>query len=742
MRLKQLGISGFKSFAKHVTLEFPTPIVAIVGPNGSGKSNVAEAIRWVLGEQSMKSLRGKRGEDLIFHGSSTNAQLGKALVKLTFNNSDHVLPVDFDEVVVSREVFRDGTNEYKVNGSLVRLKDIIEMLSKVGIGGSAHHIINQGEADRILYASPKDRRTMLEDALGLKIYEIKRAEAERKLEHTKENIRQVEALRKEIQPHLKFLKVQAEKVETSARIRNELRVALGEYLKKEAVSIDLGEKDLRSRQNPLDADVKRLEQEIDMLWQELSGEREPDEGGHGEIKALEEEVHAQEERRQSLERELGRVEGQLSFYAQKAVSGQASALVPREQVEVGVRSLLSITEEALRADSFEAIRARLNALKTSAEKFLTEISGSEVNEEEALTTRKRLGEELIKLKNVIQDAENERRGLLEKKRLKEAAMGQRKGGIREKERAIREREVKLNTAKDALRALAIEKERLRFRRDEWEREREEDRRFLEAAELESAREAFHDAEERLRLQRGIERLKIKLEEAGGIDESVLKEFKEISERDIFLARELTDLAQSTISLETLMRELTAKLEEEFLVGVKKINAEFGMLFAAMFGGGKAELKIMQEERRHRRKDEDLLPEDLSAIALASAEASAESGVDIAVDLPRKKIKGLDMLSGGERALTSIALLFAMSAVNPPPFLVLDETDAALDEANSQRYGAMLKNLSAKTQLVVITHNRQTMHEAGILYGVTMGADGISKLLSIKLEEAIETARSR
>ena len=122
------------------------------------------------------------------------------------------------------------------------------------------------------------------------------------------------------------------------------------------------------------------------------------------------------------------------------------------------------------------------------------------------------------------------------------------------------------------------------------------------------------------------------------------------------------------------------------------------------------------------------------------EEEGEEGVDIDVSLPRKKIKGLTMLSGGERALTSIALLFAISQVNPPPFIILDETDAALDEANSKKYGDMIENLSKYSQLILITHNRETMSRAGIIYGVTMGADGISKLLSIKFEEAVKVAK--
>ena len=153
----------------------------------------------------------------------------------------------------------------------------------------------------------------------------------------------------------------------------------------------------------------------------------------------------------------------------------------------------------------------------------------------------------------------------------------------------------------------------------------------------------------------------------------------------------------------------------------------------MFGGGRAKLVILKAQKAKKEKDAE---ED----GFAPEEANEEGGVDIDVGLPRKKIKGLDMLSGGERALTSIALLFAMSAVNPPPFLVLDETDAALDESNSRRYGEMLKNLSLTTQVVTITHNRETMKQAGALYGVTMGSDGVSRLLSLKLTEAEELAQ--
>src|SRR3989338_8630683 len=219
MRLSKLEISGFKSFAKPTALEFSSPVTAIVGPNGSGKSNVVEAIRWVLGEQSMKSLRGKRGEDLIFNGSDKTARLGRAEVKLTFDNSRKQFPFEFDDVVISRRVLRDGTNEYILNGSVVRLKDIFELLSKVGLGSTQHHVISQGEVDRILWSTPLERQEMVEEALGLREYHIKAREAERKLAEVAVNMKQVEAQRREIQPHLKYLRLQADKMKAHEEYR-------------------------------------------------------------------------------------------------------------------------------------------------------------------------------------------------------------------------------------------------------------------------------------------------------------------------------------------------------------------------------------------------------------------------------------------------------------------------------------------------------------------------------------------
>ncbi|MBI2121069.1 MAG: hypothetical protein HYT94_05620, partial [Parcubacteria group bacterium] len=235
----------------------------------------------------------------------------------------------------------------------------------------------------------------------------------------------------------------------------------------------------------------------------------------------------------------------------------------------------------------------------------------------------------------------------------------------------------------------------------------------------------------------IERMKIRIEEVGiGGGEDIVKEFDEVTERDAFLERELVDLEKSAAALHDLIGDLSEKLAAEFKDGLTKINKQFQDFFTLLFGGGTAGLIPLIPTRKKKKNEVDEL---LSAGAEESEESEIpeeeEEGLDISISLPHKRLRGIQMLSGGERTLTSIALLFAVSQVNPPPFLVLDETDAALDEANSKKYGDMLDALSKTSELLIITHNRETMSRAGVIYGVTSGSDAVSKILSIKFEDA-------
>ncbi len=231
MRLKKLEISGFKSFAHKTALEFPTTISAIVGPNGSGKSNVVDSVRWVLGEQGLKNLRSKSGADLIWAGSATKSSQGKASVNLHFDNRDGFFPVDFEEVVIGRKVYRDGANEYYLNDSQVRLKDISELLARSKLGLRGHSIVDQGSTDEILKAAPAERQGILEEALGLREFQLKKSEAESKLSETGANLEQTTNLINEIFPRLRSLKRQVEKFQKREILVSNLNNLENEFFK-------------------------------------------------------------------------------------------------------------------------------------------------------------------------------------------------------------------------------------------------------------------------------------------------------------------------------------------------------------------------------------------------------------------------------------------------------------------------------------------------------------------------------
>ena len=182
MELTAIEIVGFKSFPDKIRVEFGKGVTAIVGPNGSGKSNIADAVRWVLGEQSAKTLRGSRMEDVIFAGTERRKPLGFAQVTLFLGNEDRALPIDYDQVVIRRRLYRSGESEYMINGARCRLKDVQELLMDTGIGKDGYSMIGQGQIDQLLSSKPQDRRLIFEEAAGITKYKTRREEAEKKLE--------------------------------------------------------------------------------------------------------------------------------------------------------------------------------------------------------------------------------------------------------------------------------------------------------------------------------------------------------------------------------------------------------------------------------------------------------------------------------------------------------------------------------------------------------------------------------
>ncbi|MBU6370794.1 MAG: AAA family ATPase [Patescibacteria group bacterium] len=760
MYLKSIEIAGFKSFGKKAILDFTTPITGVVGPNGSGKSNVAEAFRFVLGEQSIKSLRGKRAEDLIFNGGKDSPRANRASVKLVFNNAERILSIDFDEVAIERVVNRDSSSEYLINGSPVRLKDIIELLAGAHIGASGHQIISQGEADKILNASIRDRREMIEDALSLKVFQYKKEESIRKLEKTEENTKQVESLRREIAPHIRFLKKQVEKIEKAAEMRTELVSRYHEYFRREEEYLAAEKKSIMAEKSPLAAEREKLERELAQAKLVLAASASKDEKT-GEVMAVEGKLKDARAGKDALSRAIGRIEGEISSLVRlvkKQQEASANALqktVELSSVETMAREIDLEASASAHADT-GALKGIIESIRKIVRNFIEKHKAAEAKQELSDLEHeiKRLEEEKKAHEANMADAARAETGLAEEYAFLKSEIEKEKDSNRDAEKTMFRIVAEENDIRGKLSAIDARESRLRHDEEELRREQQEGSIIAGIQALhfkdfwpthaggtplsvdEIANEPRAMQEDR---RRAIEKIKIRLEDAGvaGGDD-VMKEYKETSERDLFLEKELADLAKSSEALKTLIAELDEKLATEFKTGVAKINGEFQKFFAAMFGGGTASLAVVKEKKRRRSDTE--LPAGDDSEELAEAEEEGEEGLEIEVSLPRKKIRGLMMLSGGERALTSIALLFAISAVNPPPFIILDETDAALDEANSKKYGDMIAALSEYSQLILITHNRETMSRAGVIYGITMGADGVSRLLSIQFEEAVQVAK--
>ena len=232
MHLKSIEVHGFKSFANKIVLEFHDGITGIVGPNGSGKSNVADAVRWVLGEQSAKQLRGARMEDVIFSGTQTRKPLGYAYVAITLDNSDHKLAIEYDEVIIARRVYRSGESEYLINGSSCRLKDVQELFMDTGIGKEGYSIIGQGQIDKILSGKPEDRRELFDEAAGIVKFKRRKYAAEKNLEEERLNLSRVTDIMKEIEKQLAPLEKQSAVAKVYLKLKEELKgLEVAQFLK-------------------------------------------------------------------------------------------------------------------------------------------------------------------------------------------------------------------------------------------------------------------------------------------------------------------------------------------------------------------------------------------------------------------------------------------------------------------------------------------------------------------------------
>lgn len=320
MYLKRLEMQGFKSFADKTVLEFMPGITTVIGPNGSGKSNISDAIRWVLGEQSMKSLRGAKSEDIIFAGTQNRKSLGFAEASLIFDNSDSRLPVEYNEVVVTRKIYRSGESGYYINKTPCRLKDVLELFMDTGIGKDGYSIIGQGKIDEILSNKSEDRRHIFEEAAGVVKYRTRKAEAEKKLEHTKLNLLRINDILAEIESNIEPLKAQSEKAKKFLDLREELKsIEIGLFIYninsyKEKLSKIVEDEDILKNDNSealmelenITALKEKLKQEIDEITNQVESMQNIGFESQKEIERINSEINVSKERISNNEENFSR----------------------------------------------------------------------------------------------------------------------------------------------------------------------------------------------------------------------------------------------------------------------------------------------------------------------------------------------------------------------------------------------------------------------------------------------------
>ena len=856
MYLEKLEIQGFKSFANPSTLIFNRDLTVIVGPNGSGKSNVADAVRWVLGEQSVKTLRGKKLEDVIFAGSDKKNKLGFAQVSLYLNNKDKQADVDYEQIIITRKVERNGDSEYLINNNKVRLLDVQLLLAKANFGQRTYSVIGQGMIDSILVSSAQERKDFFDEATGVKQFQIKKNQAVNKVNNSKDNLEQTNKILAELEPRLRSLTRQVKKLEKRESLSKELKELQTNYYSFLKGGLDKGLAEKSKSFIAAQTEVAELNQQLIELQTKLEKE-EKTSSRQDSFEILQNKLGQHQNELNTLLKEKTILEGRSDLKLMS--SGQSDVVWLKQRIDnlkndINKNSLLlkekktkldtnqsevnilenkreqilaefSKLEEKLMSNghdlSPEEMATKVNSILNKQKDFqntldslksledlpkLKEICGSiteamnsfakkiKVNKEEdkkhwqeefnkmlsskdnlvaeigeARTSLAILENELKQLEGQttkdteeFNKLENDKKALLDKsgssdenkkqldnlskqveaknqeiedtekqiKEFNEAEEGKKRSLV-EAQRSFREVQANFNSKNSQLNEVKVDLARLETREEELNREISEE---FPSFELTKAKDVnISEARDK------INKLKNQLSIIGGIDEVVVEEYEEVNERYTFLKEQSDDLAEAITHLEKIIKDLEESISKQFDKAFKNINILFNQYFKKLFSGGKAELILDISEIKKPKVNNREVSEEDEELEEEEVEVKKQYGIEIKATPPGKKLSGINMLSGGEKALTSIALISAIIANNPSPFVVLDEVDAALDEANSIRFSEILDELSSKTQFIAITHNRATMHKAKIIYGVTMGDDGISKLLSMNFDEADEIA---
>ncbi|HWO82603.1 MAG TPA: AAA family ATPase, partial [Solirubrobacterales bacterium] len=768
MYLRSISMKGFKSFPERTTLEFSPGVSVIVGPNGSGKSNITDAVLWALGEQSPGAIRGASMQDVISAGGKGITQRKAAEVEVTIDNSDGRAATEFSEIAVERRLDRSGDSGYRLNGARCRLADVTDVLSDTNLGREMHSVISQGRVETIVHSKPRERRLLVEEAAGLGKHRKRRRRAELKLRSARDNLDRALDVEREARARLRPLKRQAQAAELGARIeREELglraqlvseelrfgadRAAAAEKAaaKARGVRAKLEERlsKVSGRRAAAEERFAARDRERTQAWgllTKLRGDQERVAVRVANLSSREAEVEAGLER---LRVELGPLTLDVG---PGSAPGERARKLEEElgEIDAGLRTAGEGLGVARSADAAEAAREKaLGDVRAGAERASRHAKRAEgllgERHREAMRARLAAGETLLDdVRSALKAAEGAGAAIRERvERIEQKVMGGKDDGdeIAEELRACSQQEFELQAemrkTSDELTQAEVEAAHLGDRRAEAERELASIAERL-GEEIPPAEEALSD-EARSEIDRKLERLERRRAQIGPVNPLAEQEYDEAREHVESLQVQREDIERSMRELESLIRDIDEEIERAFEQTFEATAKNFEEMVEHLFPGGRGRLRRVslrpvRDEERPAGEQEAPTDAEPEPEPEEEEEERDELGVEIEVTPAGKSTRKLQLLSGGEKSLVALAFVFAVFRARPCPFYILDEVEAALDDANIDRFLQLIRRFSDRAQFVIVTHQKRTMDAADVLYGVSMGGDGVTKIVSKRL----------
>ncbi|MFL2712581.1 MAG: chromosome segregation SMC family protein [Gammaproteobacteria bacterium] len=732
MQLKHIKLSGFKSFVDPTKISFPTNMVGVVGPNGCGKSNVIDAVRWVLGELSAKNLRGESMVDVIFNGSEKRKASGQCSIELLFDNSTAKIGgeyASFNEVSIKRVMTRDAQSDYFINNTKCRRKDVQDIFLGTGLGPSSYAIIEQGMVSKLVSAKPDELRTHLEEAAGVSKYRERRRETESRIKRTKENLSRVKDIRDEIARLIKRLENQAK----AADKYNLLKQKKSNLELDKAIIFSIEAKnnrdDLQKKLDALNRDLKIKNAESETIQSQIDQFRTQNESVLNEYEVAQKNFYsigAEIAKREANLQNINRSESETKESLQKAIQNLEKAketeknfdeLSPSEKAMHILDSIISTIEKfQIKNDNIGEKAIELKGLLTDILNIATAQSKSLTDE--YLSRQSDLEGQISEAEKLKLSIENEMKEFVGKSSEAESILI----SLRQKQSKFNDelRELENNKSISDLDSRSISENitNIRIELKTYEINLDNSNKKIKEAgiDIDSIEFSEYKGITLDDLDNKLTDIETKIIRLGAINLAAPEEIEEESKRKEDLDNQYNDLTEALDKLTGAIKKIDQETKTIFKDSFDSVNVKLKEMFPKLFGGGVAELTLT---------DDDAL----------------NAGVILMARPPGKKNSSISQLSGGEKALTALALVFAIFDLNPAPFCLLDEVDAPLDDLNTLRFIDMVEEMSKSVQFIFITHNKVSMERSDHLMGVTMQEAGVSRMVSVDVNQALELAES-